>query len=36
MAEFDRSFNPVLTIIILQALQWAIPAWNIDLKDDTI
>jgi hypothetical protein len=36
MAEFNRSFDPVLTITILQALQWAILAWNINLKDDTI
>jgi hypothetical protein len=36
MAEFDRGFNPVSTMMILWALQWAISAWNIDLKDDTI
>jgi hypothetical protein len=36
MAEFDRGFNPISTMTILQALRWAIPAWNIDLKDDII
>jgi hypothetical protein len=36
MAEFDRGFNPVSTMMILRALWWAISAWNIDLKDDTI
>jgi hypothetical protein len=36
MAEFDRGFNPIETMTILQALRWAISAWNIDLKDDTI
>ncbi|KAF7167950.1 hypothetical protein CNMCM6106_003299 [Aspergillus hiratsukae] len=36
MAEFDRGFNPISTMTILQALWWAIPAWNIDVKDDII
>ena len=36
MAEFDRGFNPISTMTVLQALWWAIPAWNIDLKSDTI
>jgi DDE superfamily endonuclease. len=36
MAEYDRGFNPISTMTILHALQWAIPASNIDLKSDTI
>ena len=36
LAEFDRGFNPVSTMTVLQALRWAISAWNIDLKSDTI
>ena len=36
MAEFGRGFNPISTMTVLQALRWAIPAWNIDLKSDTI
>jgi hypothetical protein len=36
MTQFDRGLDPVLTIIILQALRWVIPAWELDLKDTTI
>jgi hypothetical protein len=36
MTQFDCGLDPVLTIMILQALQWAIPAWELDLKDTTI
>lgn len=36
MAEFDRGFNPMSTMTVLQALRWAIPAWNVDLKSETI
>jgi hypothetical protein len=36
MTEFDRGYDPVSTMTILRALRWAISAWNIDLKDDTI
>jgi hypothetical protein len=36
MTQFDRGLDPVSTITILQALRWAIPAWELDLKDTTI
>jgi hypothetical protein len=36
MTQFDRGLDPVSTVTILQALRWAIPAWELDLKDTTI
>ena len=36
MAEFDSGFNPMSIMTVLQALWWAIPAWNVDLKSETI
>ncbi|THC89702.1 hypothetical protein EYZ11_010853 [Aspergillus tanneri] len=36
MAEFERGYDPVLTMTVLKAIQWAISAWNLDVPADTI
>ncbi|BCR98585.1 uncharacterized protein AKAW2_40268S [Aspergillus luchuensis] len=36
MTEYDRGYDPITTMNLLQALRWSISAWNLDLKDDTI
>ena len=32
MAQFDQRFDPMFTITILDAICWAIAAWDIDLS----
>ena len=36
MAQFDQGFDPMSTITILDAIRWAIAAWDIDLSTETI
>ena len=36
MSEFDRNKDPIKTMTVLQAIRWAIPAWEIDMGSDTI
>lgn len=36
MAQFDQGFDPMSTITILDAIRWAISAWDIDLSTETI
>ena len=36
MAQFDQGFDPMSTITILDAIHWAIAAWDIDLSTETI
>ena len=36
MAQFDQGFDPMFTITILDAIRWAISAWDIDLSMETI
>ena len=36
MAQFDQGFDPMSTITILDAIRWAISAWDIDLSMETI
>ena len=36
MDQFDKGYYPLSNMTILQAVQWAISAWNLDLTEDTI
>lgn len=36
MDQFDKGYDPLSTMTILQAVRWAISAWNLDLAEDTI
>ena len=36
MAQFDREFDPMSAITILDAIRWPISAWDIDLSAETI
>lgn len=34
--EYDRGFDPLTTMTVLQGIRWAIEAWSVDVKVDTI
>jgi hypothetical protein len=36
LSEFDRGRDPIVTITVLQVIRWAIPAWTLDLGQETI
>ena len=36
MDQFDKGYDPLSIMTILQAVRWAISAWNLDLAEDSI
>lgn len=36
MAQFDQELDPMSTITILDAINWAVSPWDIDLSTETI
>lgn len=36
MTEFDRGYDPMATMTILNAVRWAIQAWEVDLSPEAI
>jgi hypothetical protein len=34
--EFDRGYDPIVTMTILKAIRWAVKAWEVDLSHEVI